>query len=72
MNGLSELNKTPKGIAVGLVQLVLPTITSIEDLQQQTQKVCTIPDEKNLSLSLILLFFSNIYFTDAPWIRSKN
>lgn len=33
MSGLGGLNKTPNGVVVGLVQLQLPTIESVGDIE---------------------------------------
>lgn len=39
MNGLSGLNKSPDGVVVGLVQLQLPLVETLEHVQQQTQRI---------------------------------
>src|SRR5216683_1264102 len=39
MNGLGGLNKSPNGVVVGLVQLQLPTVVTVDDLQRQTRRI---------------------------------
>ena len=40
MNGLGGLNKSPDCVVVGVVQLQLPTVVTMEDLSRQTDKIC--------------------------------
>src|SRR5258706_1087286 len=40
MSGLGGLNKSPKGVVLGLVQLQLPTVSTPEDLARQTERIC--------------------------------
>ncbi len=40
MNGLGGLNKSDKGVVIGLVQLQLPSVETPEELAAQTQRVC--------------------------------
>jgi formamidase len=39
MSGLGGLNKSPRGVVIGLVQLQLPTVVTPADLSAQTQKI---------------------------------
>ena len=39
MNGLGGLNKSPKGVVIGLVQLELPVIETRSDIAAQTDKI---------------------------------
>jgi len=39
MNGLSGLNKSPQGVVIGLVQLQLPVVESVAQLNAQTHKI---------------------------------
>jgi formamidase len=39
MNGLGGLNKSPRGVVIGLVQLKLPVIASRSDIAAQTDKI---------------------------------
>lgn len=39
MNGLGGLNKSDKGVVIGMVQLKLPLVVTPDDLAEQTQKV---------------------------------
>jgi formamidase len=40
MSGLGGLNKSPNGVVIGLVQLQLPRVSTPEDLEAQTKRVC--------------------------------
>ena len=40
MSGLGGLNKSPHGVVLGLVQLQLPVVKTVQDLAAQTQKIC--------------------------------
>jgi formamidase len=42
MSGLGGLNKSPHGVALGLVQLQLPVVKTPTDLAAQTQKICAV------------------------------
>ncbi|MFN4129603.1 MAG: formamidase, partial [Paracoccaceae bacterium] len=39
MNGLGGLNKSDKGVVIGLVQLQLPVVATAADLARQTARV---------------------------------
>ncbi len=39
MNGLGGLNKSPRGVVIGLVQLKLPVIEARSDIAAQTDKI---------------------------------
>src|SRR5690348_4179034 len=39
MSGLGGLNKSPEGVALGLVQLQLPTIQEAGELRQQARRI---------------------------------
>jgi formamidase len=39
MSGLGGLNKSPRGVVIGLVQLQLPTVATPSDLRQQVGKI---------------------------------
>ncbi len=40
MSGLGGLNKSPKGVVIGLVQLQLPAIAHASDITAQAEKIC--------------------------------
>lgn len=40
MNGLGGLNKSPDGVVIGMVQLQLPVVKTVDDLRAQTKKIC--------------------------------
>jgi formamidase len=40
MSGLGGLNKSKQGVVVGLVQLQLPTVATVEQLAAQTARIC--------------------------------
>lgn len=40
MSGLGGLNKSPNGVAMGLVQLQLPVVVTPDDLRAQTVRIC--------------------------------
>jgi len=40
MSGLGGLNKSPHGVALGMVQLQLPVVKTPQDLKAQTTKIC--------------------------------
>jgi formamidase len=40
MSGLGGLNKSPNGVALGLVQLQLPNVVTPDDLAAQTEQIC--------------------------------
>lgn len=40
MSGLGGLNKSPNGVAIGLVQLQIPAIETPADIERQTTRVC--------------------------------
>ena len=40
MSGLGGLNKSPRGVVLGVVQLQLPVVKTTQDLAAQTQKIC--------------------------------
>ena len=40
MSGLGGLNKSRNGVVIGMVQLQLPLVETLEDLAIQTHKVC--------------------------------
>lgn len=40
MSGLGGLNKSPLGVALGVVQLQLPVVDTPEDLARQTERIC--------------------------------
>ncbi|MDG6773749.1 formamidase [Thiomicrorhabdus sp. ZW0627] len=42
MSGLGGLNKSDKGVVIGLVQKQLPNVKTPEDLAQETQNVCNL------------------------------
>ena len=39
MSGLGGLNKTPDGVVIGLVQLQLPVVATVEDLGRQRDRI---------------------------------
>jgi formamidase len=39
MSGLGGLNKAPKGVVIGLVQLQLPQVSTVKHLEAQTEKI---------------------------------
>ncbi|MET0313464.1 MAG: nitrilase-related carbon-nitrogen hydrolase, partial [Hansschlegelia sp.] len=39
MNGLGGLNKSENGLVIGLVQLQLPRVVTLDDLKAQTDKI---------------------------------
>jgi hypothetical protein len=39
MNGLSGLNKSPQGVVVGLVQLQLPVVETVEQLSAPAKAI---------------------------------
>ena len=51
MNGLSGLNKSPQGVVVGLVQLQLPVVESVQQLAAQTKKIVQMLDKARKSYS---------------------
>lgn len=40
MSGLGGLNKSPGGVVLGMVQLQLPNVSTIDDLSAQTERIC--------------------------------
>jgi formamidase len=40
MSGLGDLNKSPNGVVLGLVQLQLPNVVTPDDLAAQTDRIC--------------------------------
>lgn len=42
MSGLGGLNKSPNGVVLGMVQLQLPNVVTPEDLQRQTDRICSL------------------------------
>ena len=49
MNGLSGLNKSPSGVVVGLVQLQLPLVETVEQLSNQTVKIVSMVEKARKS-----------------------
>ena len=49
MNGLSGLNKSPAGVVVGLVQLQLPVVETVEHLAGQTVKITSMVEKARKS-----------------------
>lgn len=42
MSGLGGLNKSPNGVVLGMVQLQLPNVVTPADVEQQTQRICSL------------------------------
>jgi formamidase len=51
MTGLGGLNKSPQGVAVGLVQLQLPVVETPEQLAAQTKRICSLVGKARRNLS---------------------
>ena len=51
MNGLSGLNKSPQGVVIGLVQLQLPVVESVAQLNAQTHKIVQMVSKARKSYS---------------------
>ncbi len=51
MNGLGGLNKSPNGVVLGMVQLQLPTVVTVEDLAAQTQRIVDMVGKARRNLS---------------------
>ena len=65
MNGLGGLNKSPDGVVVGVVQLQLPTVVTMEDLSRQTDKICGMVSKAKAGMpTLDLVVVSGIR---PPW-----
>jgi formamidase len=58
MSGLGGLNKSPKGVVLGMVQLQLPVVKSPVDLAAQAQKICDMVAKarRNLSTMDLVVF----------------
>lgn len=58
MSGLGGLNKTPNGLVLGLVQLQLPIVKTLDDLTAQTQRIVAMVGKarRNLSTMDLVIF----------------
>jgi len=58
MSGLGGLNKSPKGVVLGMVQLQLPVVKSQADLAAQAKKICDMVAKarRNLSTMDLVVF----------------
>ena len=58
MSGLGGLNKSPKGVVIGLVQLKLPVVDTPQQLKSQTQVICNMVDKarRNLGTMDLVVF----------------
>jgi formamidase len=58
VSGLGGLNKTPNGVVLGLVQLQLPLVSTIEQLAEQTARICEMVGKARRSMpALDLVIF---------------
>jgi formamidase len=51
VNGLGGLNKSPSGVVMGLVQLQLPVVATLEQLAAQTQRICDLVAKARRNMS---------------------
>ena len=58
MSGLGGLNKSPRGVVLGMVQLQLPVVKTPADLAAQTAKICGMVAKarRNLSTMDLVVF----------------
>lgn len=50
-SGLGGLNKSPNGVVIGLVQLQLPTVVTLADLEKQTKVIVDMVGKARRNLS---------------------